>query len=261
MRSFLILVAILSLPGCTTLPVGNLNDPVRAQQLPDTAPIPGYRARQLPYEWQTHEGVSVAYNLRLGFLDDGTSVYWLRLIIKNETSDGIRAAPQISVVDASGLALAPYSYDGFTNYLAAVGSAPITVASIPTASSSDSTARSYFHSGTAVSSSGTVYSYSGTTQTAPNTSSVDSFSDGFTRGFNQAQAIKANKMIQQQHQARAMLNWSDAYWLRSNYAINSSEAVAGVLIFPAERTLPLKVTVDVSGRPFVFLTADSISGK
>ena len=243
--------------GCASSPpVGNIVGGENVQYLVDTAPLPRARTRELPYEWKTVDGVTVGYNLRVGFIGNNNPVYWLRLVIRNQQAEASDLQPTAYAVDSNGIVVLPYDYMGLMNYLASVANTQFQPTFMPVPASGGQ-ASTYHHSGTFTSPTGNRTSYTGTTRSQPTQSFANSFAQGFAQGFNQAEAANANRRAREQQEAQLLMVWTDSYWLRQSYFLRPSEAASAVLIFPAPRDLPLSINVEVSGRQFTFQSTDS----
>lgn len=228
----------ISLSGCAS--VAHLNDPARSANALDVATLLG--PREIPYESQERNGLRISYSLMFARL--GQAGYRLTLVFRNVGNDEKQVAPIVALQDASGLLISPSSYDGMMAIGAALAGTPI-----PSSQGSSEPTR-YYNSGTMRDwASGRTGDYSGYTSTAPS----GGFAGGFARGVARAEAMGA---ASDREEGRLVMQWTSAFWLRSDYRLPPGSAASGALFFPSPKLgpLPLKLTVDAGGSRFEFLT-------
>ena len=197
-KIFLVLASVAVLSGCSGF--RHLNDPAKSQVQTDPLSSSG---RSAPYHTIVRDGFSVSYNMSA--VSGRIPMMRLSLIIRNLKSETQEVRPQITVRNAAGFVLQPYSHEAFMAMAASMAGT-----SIPAIPSQD-TAQTYYSSGTVTNTyTGSTYTYSGTTATAPN------FGASFAQGFNQGLAMGA---IAQRNAGYDMMNWGSSYWLKSQYLL------------------------------------------
>lgn len=234
------LLALL-LSACGTSPMVQLNEPARSASALDVANL--LPPRNIPYETVEQGGISLGYNL---FFAKGGSLsgYRLTLIVRNNTSGRRVLEPVVSLQDAAGFLITPYTYQAFVTEAAILAGTAIPAAPAPTQSS-------YYNTGTIRNTStGNTYAYSGTTSTAP----AGGFLGGLAQGLAQGAANRAGN---DREEGRMMLRWANSFWLKSAYELPPGTATSGALFFPATNLgqLPLRLTIEIGGEKFQFVTA------
>ena len=227
--------------ACATSPVMQLNEPARSAPALDVANL--LPPRNIPYETLEKGGVSLGYNL---FFSKGGNLsgYRLTLVIRNNTAARKVIEPVVSLQDAGGFQVPPYSYQAFVTEAASLAGTAVPATPVQAQSN-------YYNSGTIRSTTtGNTYTYSGTTTTAP----AGGFANGFARGMAQGAAMQAG---QDREEGRLMLRWANAFWLKSGYDLPPGAAASGALFFPAANLgqVPLRLTVEIDGQKFEFVTA------
>lgn len=91
----------------------HLNEPSRAVWANDVANL--LPPRDIPYETQEQNGISVSYNL-FYVVEGPGSYYRLTLVFRNNTESRQILTPIVSLKDASGQVLNPFQYDAFILY-------------------------------------------------------------------------------------------------------------------------------------------------
>jgi len=235
-----IAVTVFLLGGCAA-PWTHLNDPARSTFARDVANL--LPPRDIPYETSEKDGVAVSYNL---FHSQGGNFagYRLTLIIKNSMSVPQFLRPSVSLQEANGLLVQPWSYEAFVNVAATLAGTPVPPFPI------QNQQNSFYSSGTITNTTtGTTYNYA--TSTAPAKSPVGSFAAGLAQGMAQGAARRA---ADDREEGQMMMRWANSFWLRNGYQVPSGAAVSGALFFPASAVgqAPLRLTVEVNGKQFVF---------
>lgn len=234
--AFVVVAAIL-VSGCAQMI--HLNEPSRSKEDLDLANL--LSPRNIPYETQELDGVSVSYNL----FTDGREYVRLTLVVKNTTASEISFSPEVTLVDSGGVVINPYTYEQIR--MQAVGLLGTQVPMLPPPQPS-----AYTMTGSIQSlNTGNTYTYSGSARAR------NSFAQEYATGYNVGSAIAAR---QAQDSGYLMLRWIDAYWLRKQYSVQPGSAAVGALLFPANQVnrLPLKLSVKVGSRQFVFVSKSSL---
>jgi len=240
----LALLTVITTAGCAS--VVQLNDPAKSAAALDVANLES--PRKIPYELQERNGLKVIYNLSF-ILRGNFTGYRLTLIFKNEGSQPRVIEPRIAVQDSAGMVLSPNSYEAVMTQAAALAGTPVSpiLAAGPTATT-------YYQTGTVRNTtSGTTYQYSGSSTPVPS----GGFAAGLASGFAQGAAMRA---ASDHREGVMMLRWTNAFYLKRKYELPSGAVASGALLFPAASMpqLPMKLTIEVAGERFDFVTTDKL---
>lgn len=192
------------------------------------------------------EGIAVSYDL-LFSESKNFSGYKLTLVLRNDTNQTQEFSPGIVLLrDASGLIIAPDTYQSLVSQAATLAGA-----SVPPAPVVKEVGHDYSYSGTVISQ-GSTSQYSGqiTSETARR-GSASSFFDGYAQGSALRATMDATK---DRKEGQSMLQWANNSWLREKYVVPSKSAVSGVLFFPSQSIsgLPLSLLVRINNKEFEF---------
>lgn len=231
-KIFLAVVAVF-LAGCGTMV--QLNDPTKSSHGLDRANI--LSPREILYHAEEKNGIQVSYNLMTDS-ESRPSFVRLTLLFKNNRNTPVTIQPKITLQDKGGMVLNPYSYEGYMAQGASMAGTQIPIAP-------PSGGGTYYSSGTVTNTmTGRSYNYSGTTTSVPNP--AQSFQQGFAQGAMIGAAIK-------RRQGEAMMEWANAYWMKSSYELPAEGATVGAIMYPGTALdLPLKLTVEAAGELFVY---------
>lgn len=214
--AFALALITAGLAGCATTGIQQLNKPASSKYAADVAHLAA--PRQIPYETQTVDGISVSCNIF--YKSTGRIVgYRTTIIIRNNTGNTATFRPALVLEDAKGGVIKPYSKSAFMQLASALERTG-------SASASDSA---------------NPYPYSPST----------GYSGEFLHNINRAPDMEENRT-----EGRAMLQWARAFWVQRSYRISPNSQASGALIYPSEKLgpLPLHFSVTLGTRKYIFHT-------
>ena len=230
--------------GCAVAPapapVVQLNDPARSKALLDVANL--LPPRNIPFETAEQGGILVGYNL-LFSKSANISGYRLTLVFKNNSHSTQRLEPLVSLRDAAGVLIPPYSYPAFTAEAAALAGIVV-----PPMTCSCESARYY--------SAGTISATALDRGNAKAGITTSTLGGGSGKGTSHGAASGAAN----DREGLLMLLWADAFWLKDAYELPAGATSSGALFFPAAvlGQLPLRLAVEVGGQRYEFVTTAMI---
>lgn len=77
---------------------------------------------------------------------------------------------------------------------------------------------------------------------------------GFSSGFARSAAMAS---VRDRSEGREIMQWANAFWLKSSYRLPAGGGAGGSLLFPASKIgpLPLRLTVEIGRVRFMFVTS------
>ena len=234
MKKFYLIAAALLMTGCGTMV--QLNDPTKSSQALDRANL--LSPREILYQTDEKNGIQVSYNLMTDSVNRPSFVR-LTLLFKNNRPSPVTIQPKVLLHDNGGMIVHPNTYEGYMQEGASLAGTQVPIAQASNAGAT------YYSSGTINNNmTGRSYNYSGTTTSVPNAG--QSVQQGFAQGVMMASIAK-------KRQGEMMMQWANAYWLKSSYDLPAGGGTVGGLMYPgAPLDLPLKLTIEAAGETFVF---------